>query len=336
MPVMKLGRLAKSILGGLRNFVLALIAFYGFCATVYIVLHFLVGEQLHLIAVLNNFVPLLLLPAVPLAVLCFALRRSRVSLVLMPALLMLLISYGPLLVPEHAHAATTEGQPLTLLTYNLHGSVQTDGKASIIDIVKQADADVVTLQELSPHMAEIMAPLYPYHALHINKDSLVVGQGVLSRYPIIQDDYWVMGLGMQRVMLNVNGTHVILYNVHIRNPFIKEVEGSKVDVSLRNAAIDDLLRRTEDEKSPLIIAGDHNMTDQTDSYKKMSARYHDTFREVGSWLGSTYPADLSPIPPLARIDYVFHDDSVHSIAARVWPTGGGSDHRPVWVELSIQ
>ena len=329
------GRLINRIAGGFRDFTLALIAFYGFCATAYIALHILVGEQLSLVATLNNFMPLLLLPAIPLILLCFVLGRFRFSLVLAPAILMLVASYGSLLLPGHAHAATA-GQPLTLLTYNLHGDWQPQGPTPVVGLIQQANADVVTVQELSPNVAEALEPLYPYHALHTNKDSLVLGQGVLSRYPIVEDTYWVMGLGMQRVVLDVNGTRVTLYNVHVRNPFISGVNGPRVDVSLREWALDDLLHRVAKEKGPLILAGDYNMTDQTDSYKRVNALYHDTFREVGSWLGLTYPADRGMVPPLARIDYVFHDDSVQSIAAHVWPTSGGSDHRPVWAQLSIQ
>jgi endonuclease/exonuclease/phosphatase (EEP) superfamily protein YafD len=319
---------------GVLNFTIALIIFYGFCTTVFIALHILVGEQLQLVAILNNFMPLLLLPAVPLALLCVALGYIRFSLVLAPAILMLVASYGTLLLPGHANAAIA-GQPLTLLTYNLHGDRQTRGTTSVVELVKQTDADVVTLQELSPTMAQALEQLYPYHATHTNKDSLVVGQGVFSRYPIVEDDYWVMELGMQRVVLDVNGKRVTLYNVHIRNPFVRGASGPKVDVSQRESVVNDLLRRTAHEHGPLIIAGDYNMTDQTDSYRRINARYHDTFREVGAWLGFTYPADLRMVPPLARIDYVFHDDGVQSIAARVWPTSGGSDHRPVWVKLSL-
>ena len=329
------GRLINRVMGGLRDFILAFIAFYGFCATAYIALHILVGEQLSLVAMLNNFMPLLLLPAIPLVILCFALGHFRFSLVLAPAILMLVASYGLLLVPGHAHAAAS-GQPLTLLTYNLHGNWQPQGPAPVVGLIKQANADIVTVQELSPNVAQDLEPLYPYHALHTNKDSLVVGQGVLSRYPIVEDDYWVMGLGMQRVVLDVNGTRVTVYNVHLRNPFVSGINGSRVDVSLREWALDDLLRRTANEKGPLILAGDYNMTDQTNSYKRVNALYRDTFREVGSWLGLTYPADRGVVPPLARIDYVFHDDSVQSITAHVWPTSGGSDHRPVWAQLSIQ
>jgi endonuclease/exonuclease/phosphatase (EEP) superfamily protein YafD len=100
--------------------------------------------------------------------------------------------------------------------------------------------------------------------------------------------------------------------------------------------VNNILQRTATEQGPLIIGGDFNTTDQTYSYDLMAAHFHDTFRETGSGLGFTFPADREPIPPLARIDYVFHGGDVLSIASHVWPTSGGSDHRPVWVRLSIK
>ncbi len=42
-----------------------------------------------------------------------------------------------------------------------------------------------------------------------------------------------------------------------------------------------------------------------------------------------------PVPLLTRIDYVFHDESFDSIEAKVWPTSGGSDHRPVLARLAF-
>ena len=326
--------LIRGVMSGLRDAVVALIAFYGVCTIVFIAFHFVVGERWGLVGLFNNFMPLLLLPAVPLALLCLVLGRFPVSLTLAPALVMLVASYGALLAPNGVHAAT-EGQPLTLLTFNLHGNQQTNGVDPIVELVKQANADVVTLQELSPRVAKALEPLYPYQALHPDGDSPVLGQGVLSRYPIVEDEYWVKGLGNQRVVLELNSARVTLYNIHALNPFVSEEKGVRVDTARRTWAVDDVLQRTANEKSPLIIAGDFNMTDQTEIYRQVSGHYHDTFREAGSWLGFTFPANYRTIPPLARIDYVFHDDSVQSIAARVWPTAGGSDHRPVWVKLTL-
>jgi endonuclease/exonuclease/phosphatase family metal-dependent hydrolase len=40
-------------------------------------------------------------------------------------------------------------------------------------------------------------------------------------------------------------------------------------------------------------------------------------------------------PLIIRIDYVFHSPAFRSIAACVWPSSGGSDHRPVYARVAI-
>lgn len=79
------------------------------------------------------------------------------------------------------------------------------------------------------------------------------------------------------------------------------------------------LRLAANDSGPLMIVGDFNMTDQSADYGQITARYADTYREIGWGMGFTFPdfSTLSAIPgsvsglgfirPLARIDYVFHD-----------------------------
>ena len=324
--------------GDLRDAATALIAFYGICTAVFILFHFTLDERIALVGLLNNFSPLMLLPAVPLVLVCVLIGRTRLSAVLVPAVVMLLVSYGVLLIPGRASAAQMAPQKhtITLLTYNLHGDRSTDGRMPITELIKQANADVVLMQELNVEVAQALEPLYPYHALHALPDQPVQGQGVLSRYPIVEDSYWQMGLGDQRVVLDVDGTRVTIYNVHPLNPFGSSLLRLHVDTSRRDRTVNAILQRAAADKGALIIGGDFNMTDQTHSYDLLAARYHDTFRQVGIGLGFTFPANLAPLPPLARIDYVFHNDDVQSLAAHVWPTTGGSDHRPLWVELAIR
>jgi vancomycin resistance protein VanJ len=325
-----------------RDMAVALVAFYGVCSAAYVALHVTVGERIGLIGFLDNFAPLLLLPALPLLLACLVLRRGWVALALLPAALMFVWSYGAAFVPGRAHAAASgeTGVTLRVLTYNLHAESQS--LAPMADIIRESDADVVALQELSPAAARAFAAefaqRYPHQALHTDPRSPLLGQGVFSRYPIAQDAYWVKGLGQQRVTLDVSGTEVALYNVHPPHPFDIQADGPAFDPVWRSDAIEDILRRADADADaqtgPLILAGDFNMTDQTDVYRRVAGRYHDTYREAGWGLGFTFNPNARLLP-LARIDYVFHDDRITSVAARVWPTSGGSDHSPVWVELVI-
>jgi len=113
------------------------------------------------------------------------------------------------------------------------------------------------------------------------------------------------------------------------------------DPSIRNREIDDILSRLENEAPPVILAGDFNMPDRSDDYRKISARFIDSYRAAGWGLGLTFPYSPGDHPvtqylrltPLLRLDYVFHSAEWTTITARVWPDSGGSDHLPVYVAL---
>ncbi len=118
-------------------------------------------------------------------------------------------------------------------------------------------------------------------------------------------------------------------------------------MQLHRAEVDEILRRATQDEGAVIIAGDFNMTDQADDYRRLVQQYSDTYREVGWGLGLTFPdcsyACAVPVNasllklvgrPLARIDFIFHSADLQPLSARVWPTSGGSDHRPVVVEFA--
>ena len=115
----------------------------------------------------------------------------------------------------------------------------------------------------------------------------------------------------------------------------------------RGQEIDSVLEQAAQDTGAVLIMGDFNMTDQNEDYQRITARFGDSFRAVGRGMGFTFP-DLStfqslpdywPLPvrlfPFLRLDYVFHNASFRPITAHIWPNAGGSDHRPVWVELAL-
>ena len=135
---------------------------------------------------------------------------------------------------------------------------------------------------------------------------------------------------------------VVVYNLHpvqplVRDGFAKRAE--ELTVGLERAALD-----TE----PLILVGDFNMSDQSEDYRRVAAFYTDTYREVGWGMGFTFPdftyaeavpnvlpAVSMPVRPLVRLDYIFHDEAFQALEARVLPSSGGSDHRPLFARLAL-
>lgn len=323
------------------NVALALINAYGFSVAGFLLLRALVGESWNLIALFNSIAHLLFLPAVILLPVALLLRRRFTLLLLAPALLAFLFGYGPAFMPRTALAAP-DSPTLSLLTYNL--KAQARDMDAALNIIRDADADIVVLQELSEPMAALLAADfrddYPYQAFHTQDGQPVPGQGVMSRYPIIEDEYWRIYMAMQRITLDLSGQSVTLYNAHPSQPI------SPDGFNRREEEIIDLLARATAETNPVILAGDFNMSDQSADYWRVTSHYQDAYRASGWGLGLTFPATrpyfgggqyapsiIQFIPPLVRLDYVFHDEHFTSLEARVWPDAGGSDHLPVYVVL---
>lgn len=333
------GRLARVI----YNLLLVLIGVYGLSVLGFLVLRTVVGESWMTVAVFNSFAHLLYLPALVLLPLCLLLRRARLALFLMPAFAAFLLAYGQTFLPRDR---PVPADTLSLLTYNLKSQMQ--NLDALTTVIQTADADVVALQELSEgaaaHLQIAFAETYPYRALHPQPDDPVLGQGIFSRYPITADEYWRSYLGHQRVTLNINDQAIALYNTHPIHPFV-----SRYGFDWRAEEIGELLARAAAETIPVLIVGDLNMTDQSEDYARVTARYQDAYRQVGWGLGFTFPNLFDEnavlvrqfglgggVPPLVRLDYVFHDTHFQSVIAQVWPDAGGSDHRPVYVVLNME
>ena len=101
---------------------------------------------------------------------------------------------------------------------------------------------------------------------------------------------------------------------------------------------------TAQEQGALLLMGDFNTNDTDVNYPLIAAQLHDSYREVGWGMGFTGPDWSHPqsqegpsfIPMHQRGDYIFHNQYFLPVETRVWPTSGGSDHRPVWAELALK
>lgn len=323
------------------NVVFSLTGAYGLSLTLFHTLRLLTGETFNTVALFNNIIHVMLLPVLVLLPLALAFRRWYVSVMLVVPFGVALATNVPLFVGA-APPAPANVTEITVMTYNLlaRGGNFDESNA----IIRASGADVVALQEVwFPAEASIQTALsdaYPYMALHIT-DVPVQGQGILSRYPILEDEFiasnLTWGLGHQRTVIDVNGTAVVVYNTHPVHPGI--VGG---DVSQRGVDIDTILPRAAADAAsyPVLLLGDFNLTPSTADHARITQTFTDSHQQVGVGLGYTFPADhygrvSDWLPPLARIDYVFHDGDWLALQTGVWPTAGGSDHYPMWARLAL-
>ncbi len=285
---------------------------------------------------------------VPLAfLLAMVMRSRRLLLLLLIPLVAWGIHYVPIFAPKNP-TAPANSQEFTLLTFNV--LTPDEGKEQLLEIIRDANADIVLLQELSLTVAEYLheglSEQYPHQALHGQEWKYFRGQGVLSKYPILEDDYWIlMDLfpethGHQRVEVNINGETVVIYNSHPWPSFTLSLyDGTatydRIDRAHRQA-IETIFPMIQAETEPVLLVGDMNMSQYYEEYNWITQTLTDSYREAASGLGFTYPAcGVSFLGEIIRIDYVFHSSQMTALEADVLDSCPASDHDPVLVRLAL-
>jgi vancomycin resistance protein VanJ len=307
-------------------------------------------ERWEVVAFLNSFLHLMLIGCILTLIIHLFQKRWRFAAIGLIPLVYFAVSYGALFSPERIldGAVTSD---LRVLTYNIHSEIK--HLNPMIALIRETDADIVALQEVSESAAlrfdDEFGDEYPYRAFHTIPGEPIPGQGVMSRYPITADYYWrndflPLYLGHQRVEINIEGSPLVLYNVHPIHPLVKT--GQLFNGWLRAAEIDSVLERAAGESERVLIVGDFNMTDQSEDYQRLTARYGDAYREVGWGLGFSFPdfgawyavpiGRALPVHPMVRLDYQFYTDGLRPVEAQVWGASGGSDHRPVLVDYVLE
>jgi len=337
------------IFGIVRVFVQAMIGAYGLTVLLHLVLRGMTGDEITMVAFQTTFAHLSWIPTLVLLPMCLVLRWWRPALLVTPAVFAFVFNYGGQFVPNTVPIGNESAQ-FTVLTYNLLGNDR--GYDESLAIIRDADADIVALQELTEDGAALIEMTfvddYPHRALHPRVGT--TGQGVLSRFPLRDDEYWQnthlpVTLGNQRLQFEFNGEWITFYNVHPTHP---GMTGSFFNPTIRDQEIDDILERVDQETDMVLVVGDFNMPDLTDSYGQITEQLTDAYRVAGHGLGWTFPAyrpgrEFSPtlrewvvVPPLLRLDYVFYSVGMRAIEADVLAESGGSDHLPVRVKLSLE
>ncbi|MBI1277880.1 MAG: hypothetical protein GC179_07110 [Anaerolineaceae bacterium] len=335
---------AKRYLG---RALLLLIALYGLLLCLMLLLRSFMDGESTLIAAINVSITILLIPTLLLFPMLLILRRWWVAAILAPPFLAFMIAYLPFFMPRPIDMDKNNPH-LRLLTYNLHAERKI--LQPMADLVRQADADIVAFQEMSPEAGKAfdtqLADAYPYRALFpAPDDNPYHGRGLLSRYPITESKSWPVEypipVRLMRAVVDMNGTPITIYNFHA--PPSYPIYGQGFDIHPRGQQINDILSMIARDNSAVLWMGDFNTNDTDVNYPHIVKRMSDTFREVGWGMGFTGPdwshpqsQEGSPFIPIhQRMDYIFHNKWFLPIETHVWPTSGGSDHRPVFAVLAL-
>lgn len=325
---------------------------------VYWLLRWFAGDRWWWLAFLNNFAVWYFLPLIVLLPLALLARSRRGLLLLLPIVALAAITLVPYYIPTaQAEAA---GPSLRVVTFNVwggNGTLVADHYNRVADWLRQVDADVVIMQEVPPSQRARedgflgLGDLYPQQiALDTDEWTNVI----ITRLPVVAQESHAMTETQpryQRVVVEFGGEQIAVYSVHTMLPVrpdphievpIRSLYESvllRYDETMRNWQLDYLLDQLANEPLPYIVAGDFNTSDQSLAYIRLATDMHDSFREAGAGFSTTWPLVVvrgdawAGIPPLVRIDYIWHSDGWIAETAERGPALG-SDHLPMMATLA--
>jgi endonuclease/exonuclease/phosphatase (EEP) superfamily protein YafD len=282
-----------------------------------------------LLELFNHFRPFILAGTLVLLGLAFITRRR--SLVILSALLAL-INLGLFVIALQGAAATAApGSQRFLRVVTLNLWMHNQRIDLVADFLRQADGDVVSLEEVETkpgeQLTELLRPIYPY----------VIGDGgilLLSKLPPVASGH-VNGAkleGWARLPLilwakfDKEGFEFELAGVHPAWPFNPRDQVADTD---------SLIAFARNRSAPLILAGDFNLTPWSLKLQRLTGE-----TELGraNTFYFTWPANprlpMKYVTPFVAIDNVFvsRQFAIQSISAGPYV---GSDHRPLIADIAL-
>jgi endonuclease/exonuclease/phosphatase (EEP) superfamily protein YafD len=336
------------------RFITALTAGYAVGIVAWQVLRLVAGDRWWWLALANAFSPYLFLPLVALLPLAVLARRRVAFVATVVPLVVFLVLYGGLFLPQISRAGADDATTLRVMTLNL--LVLNDDGAAVQRQIQAESPDVICLQELTPRMAadleQRLGDEYPHFSLMPEGDTS--GAGVFSRYPLRDEGelpdpaaeagWWRHGA--QAVTVDYLGRSVLVLNIHALPHYLeiddpRWAERFEQGFQMREKQIKAWMDWVQQYDGPVVAAGDLNFTDQNRAYRLMAGQLNDAHRQAGYGLGHTWHAYSRgfvglPLPSrLLRLDYVWYSDHWKALEVRVGDWDGQSDHLSVVAELLL-
>ncbi|MBR4387692.1 MAG: endonuclease/exonuclease/phosphatase family protein [Prevotella sp.] len=277
----------------------------------------------------------------------------------------LLLAYAPIrtYVPINLSTPPPEGS-IKVLSFNVFlwagWEYKKQGHNPIVDYLAASDADIICLQEASPHeydarlIDEALNPLYPY------RDSIMYRHdgdclAIYSRFPILDSErisYSSRGNQSMASRLLIDGDTVLVVNNHLetvgfsmheKKLFNQMVEGKKPKVKKKHFL--SKLKKAQAKRAPqadavaryiaekggdhIIVCGDFNDSPLSYVHHTIGRGLRDCFAEAGTGLGFTFQR----YGMYVRIDNIFCSKSYEPYSCEVDRSITDSDHYPIFCWL---
>lgn len=317
--------------GGVRLFWLGL-SLLGLGVLAWYALHWWSGDRFGPVRLVNYFMPWLLVGLIPGLIIAGLARRQKIILLLAVPTLIISLTFAPLFLPRSS-VVLAAGDSFKVMSYNVWG--RNRHVAEVTQNIRQEQPDILLLQEVTPPIAEALAvqlvDLYPGSQLHFTYEP-DIRQAIISRYPLTPLEVAHQKGRAQKVRVDTPVGSIEVWNVHpnLPLPWVQQYQ--------QIAALTEDIGATS---GPLIVGGDFNTTDQSETYRLVNQHLQNAHWEAGWGFGFSFPAHspkFNGVPiltPVIRIDHIFYSRHFLARSARTLDESGGSDHFPVVANLSL-
>lgn len=224
----------------------------------------------------------------------------------------------------------------------------------IRDFINENNPDILCLQEYSTK-ADIDLKAYPYRFIHMQGDQIKTGQGIFSKFKIIdQGNLEFPNSNNNIVYVDIKkGLDTIrVYSMHLQSikitPDVNEISNDINGIDQRKSGrifwrisrafreqqrqAEIIMNHKKKCKYPIIICGDMNNSAFSYVYRSIRGKLDDSFEEGGNGFGQTYSFKYYP----ARIDYIFVDPTMQVRDFKSFSEFRNSDHYPIMTRLLMR
>lgn len=231
---------------------------------------------------------------------------------------------------------------ITAMTYNICSGRNMQGIRDIdfsAAVIRQVQPDFATINEVRVGTADVpinqawelgrLTGYYPVFGKSIDVMGGEYGNAFLTRWPL--KEYEIVHIP------DLRGEEDAPYEHRTILRCVLEKEGKKLTVlgthfglaqTEHDSAVNTMIRILAQEKNPVILMGDFNMTPNDPKLREIFRVMHDTANCADTLL------TFSSGAPEIKIDYILYTDPLKALTLRTMDTQA-SDHRPLIAEFDF-
>lgn len=249
-----------------------------------------------------------------------------------------------------------EQDDVEVLSFNAQGFYKVDFEGSAFKhlLSSTKESDILLLQECPPSAAKKLQAHLPNHQLYQPKGlSLAIfsktpisASGIINKENSSNGSVWID--------TEINGQPLRIYNSHLLSYRVTQTTSDLIDSpditdertwtdvkwiaakirdmsKLRSKQVTEISEHINQTNKPIVLGGDFNDTPVSNTYRRLSSDFTDSFCAAGKGVGTTYAGKI----PLLRIDYIFADASFEVVDHEVI-NSSISDHYPIKSVIRLQ